>query len=103
MPSRFIFSLRFSTKVFIKLCKLSLAMIFFMTLFRLNSYFLYVYYVLPELNFLEILQSFVAGIRFDVLIFGFLFIPVYFILMADRKSTRLNSSHTDISRMPSSA
>ena len=25
------------------------------------------------------------------------------LLMADRKSTRLNSSHTDISRMPSSA
>ena len=24
-------------------------------------------------------------------------------VMADRKSTRLNSSHTDISRMPSSA
>ena len=24
-------------------------------------------------------------------------------MMADRKSTRLNSSHTDISRMPSSA
>ena len=27
----------------------------------------------------------------------------YFQLRADRKSTRLNSSHTDISRMPSSA
>ena len=26
-----------------------------------------------------------------------------FALRADRKSTRLNSSHTDISRMPSSA
>ena len=25
------------------------------------------------------------------------------VLVADRKSTRLNSSHTDISRMPSSA
>ena len=26
-----------------------------------------------------------------------------FLYLADRKSTRLNSSHTDISRMPSSA
>ena len=29
-------------------------------------------------------------------------ISIYF-LFSDRKSTRLNSSHTDISRMPSSA
>ena len=28
---------------------------------------------------------------------------IQFVLQADRKSTRLNSSHTDISRMPSSA
>ena len=27
----------------------------------------------------------------------------FFVLVPDRKSTRLNSSHTDISRMPSSA
>ena len=30
-------------------------------------------------------------------------LPTYFLLGLDRKSTRLNSSHTDISRMPSSA
>ena len=30
-------------------------------------------------------------------------VPVSRPLRADRKSTRLNSSHTDISRMPSSA
>lgn len=81
MPSRFIFSLRFSSKVFLKLFKLSIAMIFFMTLFRLNLFFLNVYYVLPDLNFGEIMQSFLAGVRFDILIFGFLFIPVYFFIM----------------------
>ena len=36
-----------------------------------------------------------------VQIFDFLFAILNFLL--DRKSTRLNSSHTDISRMPSSA
>ena len=29
--------------------------------------------------------------------------PIKFIVMTDRKSTRLNSSHLDLSRMPSSA
>lgn len=81
MPSRFIFSLRFSSKVFVKLLKLALAMIFFMSLFRLNLFFLNVYYVLPDLNPGEIIQSFIAGIRFDILIFGFFFIPVYLLLL----------------------
>ncbi len=81
MPSRFIFSLRFSSKVFVKLLKLSIAMIFFMTLFRMNLFFLHVYYVLPELNPGEIVQSFIAGLRFDILIFGFIFIPIYFAVM----------------------
>ena len=35
---------------------------------------------------------------------GYLLFPeVLFVILGDRKSTRLNSSHTDISRMPSSA
>ena len=37
-----------------------------------------------------------------VVIATFIFLAVY-ALIKDRKSTRLNSSHTDISRMPSSA
>ena len=32
-----------------------------------------------------------------------LFIPATLIFIIDRKSTRLNSSHSEISRMPSSA
>lgn len=81
MPNRFIFSLRFSTKVFIRLGILALAMIFFMTLFRMNLYFLSVFHATAEVNFVEVLQSFVAGFRFDLLIFGFLFIPLYFVLL----------------------
>ena len=34
---------------------------------------------------------------------GFAVIILFLFLQVDRKSTRLNSSHTDISRMPSSA
>ncbi|MDG0817260.1 LTA synthase family protein [Bdellovibrio svalbardensis] len=64
-----------------KLLKLSIAMIFFMTLFRMNLFFLNVYYVLPELNPGEIMQSFIAGLRFDILVFGFLFIPIYFLVL----------------------
>ncbi|WP_295898736.1 hypothetical protein [uncultured Bdellovibrio sp.] len=81
MPNRFIFSLRFSTKVFIKLGILALAMILFMTLFRLNLYFLSVFHATPDAVFTEIAQSFIAGFRFDLLIFGFLFIPLYFVVI----------------------
>ena len=34
---------------------------------------------------------------------GGLYPPFWYSAIVDRKSTRLNSSHTDISRMPSSA
>ena len=81
MPNRFIFSLRFSSKVFIKLSILALTMILFMTLFRLNLYFLSVFHATPDVTFTEVAQSFLAGVRFDTLVFGFLFIPVYFILL----------------------
>lgn len=88
MPNRFIFSLRFSTKVFFKLGVLSLAMVFFMTLFRVNLYFLSVFHAAADVGFLEILSSFVAGFRFDLLIFGFLFIPLYFFIISQAFSER---------------
>ncbi|MEK2689669.1 hypothetical protein [Bdellovibrio sp. GT3] len=81
MPSRFIFSLRFSSKVMMKLAKLSLAMVLFMSLFRLNLFLLSTLSKIQMLNFLEVLHSFGAGIRFDLLVFGFLLLPIYFILM----------------------
>jgi hypothetical protein len=81
MPSRFIFSLRFSSKVLVKLAKLSLAMVLFMSLFRLNLFMLSAFAKVEHNSFLEILHSFGAGIRFDILIFGFLLIPIYFVLL----------------------
>ena len=45
-----------------------------------------------------------AGIIFSGNIFNWpMQFKVWLTFIADRKSTRLNSSHTDISRMPSSA
>lgn len=88
MPNRFIFSLRFSTKVFLKLGALSLAMIFFMTLFRMNLYFLSVFHATADVSYSEVMSSFVVGFRFDLLIFGFLFIPLYFSIMAQAFSER---------------
>lgn len=81
MPNRFIFSLRFSTKVFHRLAMLSFAMVIFMSLFRLNLYFLSVFSATPNAVFVEIGQSFLAGLRFDLLIFGFLMAPIYVLLM----------------------
>lgn len=81
MPNRFIFSLRFSSKVFFKIAILAFTMIVFMTLFRLNLYFLSVFHATPDAAFVEIAQSFLAGFRFDLLVFGFLLIPIYFTVM----------------------
>ncbi|MBO9665692.1 MAG: hypothetical protein J7501_02635 [Bdellovibrio sp.] len=88
MPSRFIFSLRFSSKVLAKLAKLSVAMIFFMTLFRINLFFLSAFQRIEDLNFTEVIQAFVAGVRFDILVFGFLLIPIYFLLLIQAISER---------------
>lgn len=81
MPNRFIFSLRFSSKVFLKLGVLAVTLILFMTLFRMNLYFLSVFHATPNVTMTEVGQAFLAGLRFDILIFGFLFIPVYFVLI----------------------
>lgn len=88
MPNRFIFSLRFSTKVFLRLGALSLAMVFFMTLFRVNLYFLSVFHAVSGVDLIDILSSFFAGFRFDLLIVGFLFIPVYFAVIIQAFSER---------------
>lgn len=81
MPNRFIFSLRFSSKVLIRLGLLTTALIVFMSLFRLNLYFLSVFHATPDAAFVEIAQSFLAGLRFDVLVFGFVSIPVFFVVL----------------------
>ena len=38
-----------------------------------------------------------------ILLFALTYLILVWALLSNRKSTRLNSSHTDISRMPSSA
>lgn len=81
MPNRFIFSLRFSTKVFLRLGFMALAFLLFMSLFRMNLYFLSVFHATPDAVFVEIFQSFVAGARFDLLVLGFLFVPLYFLIL----------------------
>ena len=43
--------------------------------------------------------KFFIGVCLALTLTGIVFVVLY----SDRKSTRLNSSHTDISRMPSSA
>ena len=49
------------------------------------------------LKLVMVLSSTVLGILLRILV------PMAFVAMLDRKSTRLNSSHNVISRMPSSA
>lgn len=55
-------------------------MIVFMSLFRLNLYFLSVFHAIPDADGIEVLHSFLAGIRFDILIFGFALIPITVLL-----------------------
>ena len=56
------------------------------------------------MQWLDQQQVLPADVRLQTwLAFGFLLVCVVNMVGLDRKSTRLNSSHTDISRMPSSA
>ncbi len=68
---------------------------------RFNIGFTFATHTRPEESF----RPFVGvGFNYDVVTSGGeSFGDIYFGPVLDRKSTRLNSSHTDISRMPSSA
>ncbi len=81
MPNRLIFSLRFSSKVFSKLFLLAGSLVFFMTLFRLNLYLLIVFGATRHASFINVLESLWVGFRFDLLVFGFLFIPLFFVVI----------------------
>ena len=85
---------------------------------EISSIFLFGYLILfykllqNKSKILSILLGIVLGLSFYLYLFTWTFLLVFtFIFLAavllerkkDRKSTRLNSSHTDISRMPSSA
>lgn len=81
MPNRFIFSLRFSSKVFSKLFLMASSFIFFMTLFRVNLYFLTVFGATRQASLINVLESLWMGFRFDLLVLGFFFIPIYFVII----------------------
>ena len=81
MQNRFIFSLRFSSKVFFKLALLGITMVFFMTLFRANLFFLSVVHAVQNLEWIEVWHSFLAGARFDLLVVGFIMAPVTLLVL----------------------
>jgi hypothetical protein len=81
VTNRLVFSIRFSTKVLLKLARLSLLLVLYMSLLRLNFYFLVVFHGTSGLSFVEVFHSLTTGIRFDLLIFGFLLAPLYLIVM----------------------
>ncbi len=80
MPNRFIFSLRYANRVFFKLLKIAMGMVFFTTLFRINLYFLSVHFHVENPQFGEVLHSFWMGFRVDAMIVAFLLSPILFIL-----------------------
>ena len=54
-------------------------------------------------DLLGISKAYINGFFLVLSIIGYALIGMFCRTTRDRKSTRLNSSHTDISRMPSSA
>ena len=62
-----------------------------------------IYFINVALQFLKIPESFASADKWIIFIGGVLVLLGGIYFLRDRKSTRLNSSHTDISRMPSSA
>ena len=90
MINRFIFSLRYANKIFLEWAAVGAKFLFLMSLMRIGLFFLVVQSAVSKANGLEIFLSFIAGLRFDLLILGFIFIPVavgllfqsYFLLWA---------------------
>lgn len=76
MINRFIFSLRYSNQIFLEWARVGAKFLFLMTLFRVGLFFLVVQSSAPNAGGLGILLSFFAGLRFDLLILGFIFVPV---------------------------
>jgi hypothetical protein len=81
MINRFIFSLRYGNKIFIEWARVGAKFLFLMSLMRIGLFFLVVQASLSTASGLEVFQSFIAGLRFDLLILGFIFIPVVLLLL----------------------
>ncbi|MGZ3769422.1 MAG: hypothetical protein ACXVCP_12935 [Bdellovibrio sp.] len=48
----------------------------------MNLYFLSVYQTVTDVDLADIISAFIVGFRFDLLVLGFLFIPIYFVVLA---------------------
>lgn len=84
MASRLIFSLRHSSKIYIQFLQLFISLVVLLSLIRANLYFLSVYHATSNVDFFDILEAFFVGLRFDILVMGFVFIlpTVYLIVQA---------------------
>ncbi|MFP5518955.1 MAG: hypothetical protein ACLGGX_03575 [Bdellovibrionia bacterium] len=76
MSQRLVFSLRYYNQIFYKYAKTALTLVFFLTLIRLNLFFLSTNPQLETASFAEVYMSFLTGARFDLLVLGFVLIPV---------------------------
>lgn len=76
MPNRVLFSVRYFSKLFMKYLKVSMSLVLFLTIIRFNVFFLSVSAWLTDSSFGEVFMSFFTGFRFDLLIYGFLLIPM---------------------------
>ncbi|AHI04717.1 hypothetical protein BDW_01035 [Bdellovibrio bacteriovorus W] len=74
MASRLIFSLRYSSKIYIQFLQLFISLVVLLSLIRANLYFLSVYHATSNVDFFDILEAFFVGLRFDILVMGFVFI-----------------------------
>lgn len=74
MASRLIFSLRHSSKIYIQFLQLFISLVVLLSLIRANLYFLSVYHATSNVDFFDILEAFFVGLRFDILVMGFIFI-----------------------------
>lgn len=76
-----IFSLRFASHVFMNFFSLMAMWTLLLSLFRLNFYFLSVYHAYPHASIIELIHAFWAGLRFDILVLGFISIPFYLVVV----------------------
>lgn len=81
MPNRFIFSLRYANHVFAKLLKATVVLLGFLSLFRINLYFLSVHFHLEHIFFGDVVKSLWVGFGYDLLLFSFIFVPVVLLLL----------------------
>lgn len=81
MINQMLFSLRYGNKAYYAWAIVALKLVMLLSVFRFGLYFLFVAQATMETTWMETILSFVTGIRFDVLILGFIFIPVTLFLL----------------------